>query len=46
MLSDVRLTGHDFLQVVFILEPIIREIYSPFSMMTLHVLEEGVKGQI
>ena len=28
------------------LEPIIREIEGPFSMMTLHDLETGVKGKI
>ena len=28
------------------LEPIIREIYGPFSMMTLYDLEAGVKDQI
>ena len=28
------------------LEPIIRRIEVPFSMMTLHDLEAGVKGQI
>ena len=49
MLSDVRFTGHDFLQVVSyfeVLDPIIRKILGPFSMMTLHDLEAGVKGQI
>ena len=49
MLPDLRFTGQDFLQVVFIfeaLELIIREIQGPFSMMTLHDLEAGVKGQI
>ena len=46
MLSDVRFTGHDFLQIVSYfeaLESIIREKKGPFSMMTLHDLEEGVK---
>ena len=28
------------------IEPVIREILVPFSMMTLHDLEAGVKGQI
>ena len=49
MLSDVRFTGHDFLQAdsyFEVLEPIIREILGPFSMMTLHDLEIWVKGQI
>ena len=49
MLSDVRFTDHDFL-VVFsnfeALKPIIREIYGPFSMMTVHDLEAWVKGTI
>ena len=28
------------------LEPILRETSGPFSMMTLHDLEAGVKGQV
>ena len=49
MLSDVRFTGHNFLQVVSnfeALEPLIGEMQGFCSIITLHGLEAEVKGQI